>query len=100
MLAINSLTGEYFGIVEGKYTSLNPENYVVEQFTGLLDKNGREIYEGDVVKCRAVLDDNKIFNKAVEWSNGGFIANGALGVNHNLVEVIGNIHENPELLNP
>jgi len=68
------------------------------QYTGLVDKQGKEIYEGDIVKAFAVLDKTKEFNCAVEWSAGGFIANGSLGVNNHLLEVIGNIYENPELL--
>ncbi len=68
------------------------------QYTGLRDKNGKEIYEGDVVATCAVLDSEDKFNCVVRYEGGGFVANGSLGVNHHLLEVIGNVHENPELL--
>jgi len=80
------------------------------QFTGLLDKNGKEIYEGDIVKCTDGDDEVSEFNSdtgigVVEWlEKWGFwnisvIENG-LGDILNVydVEVIGNIHENPELV--
>lgn len=79
------------------------ERYIIEQSTGLKDKNGTEIYEGDVIK---VERDGIIYR--VEWIHGGF----GLEPRYNSpfhprlgnvelcekIEVIGNIHENPELL--
>ena len=81
-------------------------NVVVEQFTGLHDKNGKEIYEGDILGDKAVV---KWFESLV-WDNGGsehpgFYCKqwiGFCGMEYHYgfdgVEVIGNIHENPELL--
>ena len=77
----------------------------IMQFTGLLDKNGTEIYEGDVWKVYS----GKIFRPGqppeINYIHGvvTFNHNGACikGVYHVLPgqgEVIGNIHENPELL--
>ena len=78
----------------------NPTNSEHEQFTGLLDKNGVEIYEGDIIECWGV-------NLKIVWdeSDASFFADSP---NSNIYEsgqewgsncvVIGNIHEAPELL--
>lgn len=74
------------------------------QFTGLLDKNGKEIYEGDVVRCANSSmpllyirwkdgDSGFCASDATKWFNFMLDGSFALGV-----EIIGNIYENPELL--
>ncbi|MFH1740981.1 MAG: YopX family protein [bacterium] len=81
----------------------------VGQFTGLHDKNGKEIYEGDVVRLGYNAIHDGVITKCVwaEW-RPGFIYEFITGENEGrytdmmdtwrTYEIIGNIHENPELL--
>jgi uncharacterized phage protein (TIGR01671 family) len=84
------------------------EDMILMQFTGLHDKNGKEIYEGDVLKCgRYVLGrgpaDKGYRNRVVNWSGtrGSWILDDDDGWNASIysnIEVVGNFYENPELL--
>lgn len=84
------------------------KNYILLQYTGLKDNRGKEIYEGDIIRWLIFTED--IEDKTpihiidtVGFSNGYYYAEKrceilGLKAPYREVEVIGNIYENPELL--
>lgn len=89
-----------------KYEEVIPET--VGQYTGLTDKNGKIIFEGDILCYTNVYANNhKSFGevKSEEWNCGccndvyGFSILGAIDLaESHRCEIVGNIHDNPELL--
>ena len=81
-----------------QYFDIDPET--VGQFTGMTDENGTKIFEGDIIKWIDSDGNNRI--DKVLFSNGGFhlcnIYYNIGGYKGNSLEVIGNIHDNKELL--
>ena len=81
-------------------------DFILMQSTGLKDKNGKEIYEVDIVRFALTDGFNYVMDKdgVVTYKLGAFyVVNGLTeylisDININDVEVIGNIYENPELL--
>lgn len=75
----------------------------VGQYTGFADKNGKKIFEGDIVS----IYNSKAFLFAVEWNNQYVLKCTSNGVSDNIlnviespedVEVVGNIYDNSELI--
>ena len=93
------------------------EPHTVGQYTGLTDKNGKKIFEGDIVHYlyepgKGYWNSDQL--SVIEWNSTGFYMRGIMGTNKyacssgwlvstphgdgRCFEVIGNIHDNPELL--
>ncbi|HGO8537577.1 hypothetical protein HO932_05425 [Streptococcus suis] len=76
---------------------------VLMQSTGLFDKNGKEIFEGDVVKLKyTVLSDYEFFKvtrfRGGSWRIDNRQRGSELWLRNEDCEIIGNIYENPELV--
>lgn len=86
------------------------ENADIMQFTGLHDKNGYEIYEGDIVKAHEnyggfsndfigqIRYEKKDVSFILDIGNGEWYDFSAFGGEYEYIEIIGNIYENKDLL--
>ncbi len=106
--------GEFLGLKDpmlpegDDYGCINfelPSDVKIMLYTGLNDKNNKEIYNGDIVKCLQ-YNKKKIISKVI-WSNennrfeiiNDNVDDFATMAQCSCFEIIGNIYENPELLN-
>jgi len=82
------------------------DDIILMQYTGLKDKNGKEIYEGDILKSKDCGFRPKATKNLVEWDEelSAFMPfaydlsdDGSNWIDRESMEIIGNIYENPEL---
>lgn len=105
---ISWLEDELYCIGDGITYMVLAEDLVLMQSTGLKDKNGKEIFEGDILCDEGIEQENEFVYVTVSYREGMWVCNqitdelcgygGALNEFSNDYSIIGNIYENPELL--
>jgi len=100
------------------FSTTNKEWHKVTQFTGMHDKNGKDIYEGDLVLIENTHEKFKDYPLLITFEDGSFCLrlintntfSSAITMRDNIansrhfegvdpiITIIGNLHENPELL--
>ena len=103
---------ENYWITDLSDATNHPESYKVRQYTGLKDKNGTEIYDGDYIRYSTRTINGSIYThvcRVFQHESGTWRIEGYHEDNHSyetkgtvyekrlICEVIGNIYENPEL---
>lgn len=100
---INFYNGEFDFIGDATTWMCKSNDCVLMQSTGLTDKNGKEIFEGDVVKMAKNVYSEPTNYEIVRHRGGAYRLESKqygceLWLRHTDCEIAGNIYENPELL--
>lgn len=100
---ISWLEDELYCIGDGITYMVSAEDLVLMQSTGLLDKYGKEIFEGDIVKMSKDVYSEPTYYEVVRHRGGAYRLESKqhgceLWLRHTDCEVMGNVYENRELL--
>ena len=100
---ISWLEDELYCIGDGITYMVSAEDLVLMQSTGLVDKNGKEIFEGDIVKMSKDVYSEPTYYEVVRHYGGAYRLESKqhgceLWLRHTDCKVVGNIYENLELL--
>ena len=100
---ISWLEDELYCIGDGITYMVSAEDLELMQSTGLVDKNGKEIFEGDIVKMSKDVYSEPTYYEVVRHRGGAYRLESKkhgceLWLRHADCEVVGNVYENPELL--
>lgn len=101
---LKNYTVYQYGNVSSNGNRIPRKEVVLQQYTGIKDKHGKEIYEGDILEYKYY---SEMYIKIIKWGYFGWgladkldsrACEVSLGWYSDRFEVIGNIYENPELL--
>lgn len=100
---ISWLEDELYCIGDGITYMVSAEDLELMQSTGLFDRNGKEIFEGDIVKMSKDIYSEPTYYEVVRHRGGAYRLESKqhgceLWLRHTDCEVVGNVYENKELL--